>query len=388
VRVEEWAGLVTDASPFAIPPGGASELVNLRPQVGRLSSRRGMRRVVAAGGGPTQTLVDLSAVEVGGKPVLIALTASGDLIALQTPAYGREVRSAVPGLCPAQGEVLIDYDQEIATTIPAYESDTCLEGDTLPPGTVGFEIDGGYSSTDCYPYSVDGNESCDTLGEVDGGNAAYNGATLLTEDDLCSSAEPCAGVGDLPSVPLNLASTFGPARADLTWDPPASDGGSPILEYIVQVDVGGIFGSVPGKPGPVTVTFGNASASLSWAAPADDGGFPITTYVVRIEELDGFGSWNVIPTVVPSAPALDGGGLDNQGDTVLNLFAPLPGEYVKYYEWLLDGAPVQPTTTSPISTISGTTFTFAGDQTSPKVFLVRAVNAAGAGPYSAPITVF
>lgn len=38
--------------------------------------------------------------------------------------------------------------------------------------------------------------------------------------------------------------------------------------------------TVPGAPTGVTATAGNASATVSWTAPADDGGSPVTSYTV------------------------------------------------------------------------------------------------------------
>jgi hypothetical protein len=129
-----------------------------------------------------------------------------------------------------------------------------------------------------------------------------------------------------PGPPTNVAATPGNASADITWDYPINNGGSPILSYTVtsspvniillsvqsptlfQNLINGtsytftvyatnqIGDSTPSTPSlPVTpATFptyplnptavaGNGEAQVSWIAPSSDGGSPIINYTVITE---------------------------------------------------------------------------------------------------------
>src|SRR5439155_1404393 len=149
-----------------------------------------------------------------------------------------------------------------------------------------------------------------------------------------------------PTQPQNLAATPGDGHVDLTWDPPANDGGLPILEYRVyrgttsnqesflasaglsltytdsSVTTGNTYSykvsavnsvnegplsneasatpaaphTAPGAPRDLVATAGDASVSLSWSPPSSDGGAPITNYKIYRGTVSG-GQLSLIATV-------------------------------------------------------------------------------------------
>lgn len=188
MRVEQWVGLVTDGSPFSIPEGAATELINMRPRSGRMVTRKGMRRVASAEGLQTQSLLDCYAVEIGGQPVLIAMNDAGELIGMRSPMHVESSPSPISPLTPSSGEIATDYTQNIATSVAGYEVPGTLPGDQ-PPIVIDINliISGGKANTSSFSYKVDGNAECVSLPEVEGGTAGFKGPTNVVIEDLCAA---------------------------------------------------------------------------------------------------------------------------------------------------------------------------------------------------------
>lgn len=178
--------------------------------------------------------------------------------------------------------------------------------------------------------------------------------------------------GTRPGTPTAVSATAGDGFAEVRWTPPADPGSSPVTGYFVTMSPGGqrfavpagetsrivpglAFGtayqftvtaanragaatasdpspavtllSVPGSPQAVAAVAGNGGATVTWSAPAETGGSPVTGYLVQ----------------------------------------PLP-----------DGAPVSVDGTATSATLTGL------DNGTSYTFVVRARNALGLGPDSAP----
>ena len=155
--------------------------------------------------------------------------------------------------------------------------------------------------------------------------SAWSAALVVTMDPLNTPGPP--------ETPIATALDQG---VDLSWNPPADDGGLPISGYAVyrgtspgaesllvqlgtvlsyadrgltngqtvyyqitarnsayegprSVEVNATPATVPGSPTGLTAARGNAAVQLSWAAPASDGGMPITNYTVYRGTVSGGG---------------------------------------------------------------------------------------------------
>jgi hypothetical protein len=104
-----WAGLVTNASPYAIPAGAAVEQTNIVTSTpGQLTSRGGMRPVSFTGAAPE--IRDCYPYVFANIAKLIVLDAAGQVQALTSPAYGTALSSPIdPVLSPSSGEVQSSY---------------------------------------------------------------------------------------------------------------------------------------------------------------------------------------------------------------------------------------------------------------------------------------
>lgn len=136
-------------------------------------------------------------------------------------------------------------------------------------------------------------------------------------------------IGDPPSPPQNLVAEAGDLEVTLNWEPPADEGGTPVVGYNIYrgesqgsesflitvalvttyIDLlvengvtywyyvtainldgesdpsnevsatpGGEPPTVPGPPRDLVATPGDGSVALTWSVPEDDGGRPITSY--------------------------------------------------------------------------------------------------------------
>ena len=171
MRAENWPGLFTNASPFALPAGAATEQVNLCSDVpGQIYSRGGMAPVTYAT--DTGEVLDTHSYTNDNREYVIALTANG-LEVLESPAIQERNESALdPALSASAGQTQTSY---------LYNNDSAIESSlqTTTPviGVLESLIDGGSASTAdaTYLFYIDANAQCsgdNRIDEFTSGNAA------------------------------------------------------------------------------------------------------------------------------------------------------------------------------------------------------------------------
>jgi hypothetical protein len=107
-----WAGLVTNASPYAIPPGAAVEQTNIVTSTpGQLTSRNGMRPVSFNATAPE--IRDCHPYAFSNSVRLLVLNPDGEIVAMTAPAYGTALTAPLdPTLSPSSGQVQSSYTGE------------------------------------------------------------------------------------------------------------------------------------------------------------------------------------------------------------------------------------------------------------------------------------
>jgi len=88
ITIEKWAGLATNASPYAIPPGAAVTQVNLQViNPGQLVVRKGATTVTfATTSGTTVPVVKAMRTPFGGVEKVIYQNSSGQVFVAQGPS--------------------------------------------------------------------------------------------------------------------------------------------------------------------------------------------------------------------------------------------------------------------------------------------------------------
>ena len=285
---DKWPGLITNASPFAIPHTAAVEQTNLQCTVpGQISVRGGMQKVNVSGGAPD--ILDCFPCEIGGKPAIIAMMPGGALAALPSPAYGWRPSSAME---PSLGVPVVAASSYTYRFLegggdadgPGAPGDS--DGGTtpgVPPGVdpisgCASTLSGGSSARADYSLSLDAQEcQANALDYIyDGGSASTVSACSATvTQGLCGSGvadpdPPPLDPAGPPLAPINVRATPGPLSITVAWSPPPRTGDDPpVIDYELEMssDGGVAPDPLPTAPQQPSVIWGNSSARLNaWTA--------------------------------------------------------------------------------------------------------------------------
>lgn len=165
---QKWPGLITNASPYALPVGACQIQVNVTTAIpGQMTCRGGMQAVSFVGGRPS--ILDAYPYEAEATQ-LIVMREDGTLVALSSPAYGDMLQPYEPDLSVAGGHVKTSYTMR-------YQDGTYGAVTDDPPAppveTVTNVLDGNQINV----YYVDAENNC-----TDGRYDAFDGGNASTDD--------------------------------------------------------------------------------------------------------------------------------------------------------------------------------------------------------------
>jgi hypothetical protein len=351
IPINKWAGLVTNASQYAIPPGAAVEQVNLQCLIpGQLTVRPGMTPVtLPVPSTATTSIVRAFRYQHGSAEHIVYQDAQGNIYS-SVVAAGAVTTTSPPG-APV-----------IAAALPG--NTTIAVSITAPTDTGGSAITG-YS----FQVSTDNGTTWTGAGSSTATSYTITGLVNGTAYRIRASANNASGTGDYsasfgpvsPSAPVVrpasppavvTATAAAANTATVAWYTPSDNGGSPITGYSVQSSpdrgltwsaaattgvvsqssVSGLLAntdyvfrvaaitsygtgqystasnsvsivgatSTPSQPQNLSGIATTTSVTLSWGAPANNGGSAVTGYAIR------YGTSSQGPWTVQSASGLTG----------------------------------------------------------------------------------
>lgn len=174
-RNQQWAGLITRASPFLLSPGSLVELVNLHCRhPGSLESRSGMRLLSQSTTAPGARVLDVFTYARTQTSTLLQLMPSGELVTHESPAVLPSIQSGFePNLTTIPNETETNY-------LWQYQTDG---GDTHD---LVYVFEGGTADQAVWEFVVDESNPCNsprTL--IQGGDAPPERVVGVDPDELC-----------------------------------------------------------------------------------------------------------------------------------------------------------------------------------------------------------
>ncbi len=287
---------------------------------------------------------------------VLATNATGDGPAsaprlARTPMAAPDVSIAAIGYSTTALAITAAVDDEGGSPVTGYE----------------YQLDGGSwtAAPTGSPFTIPGLTAGQTYAlSIRALNAAGTGPATAPIDVVPHTA---------PSAPLALVATAAQASVVLAWQVPASDGGQPVTDYVVQYSTS--------SSGPFA-TFADGTSATTTATVT--GLTNNTAYFFRVAAANpaGSSSWSALagatPRSAPSAPTITG---ITSGSRFLTVAFTAPvdngGAAVTGYQYQLDGGTwtTAAATSSPLTITGLTNGVTYGVQ-------IRAVNAVGGGTAS------
>ncbi|MDQ1701138.1 MAG: large repetitive protein, partial [Frankiaceae bacterium] len=327
--VAPTAGATAPGSPANVVATGGNAQASVTwsaPATNGGSPVTGYTVTAAPGGASVSTSGAQSAVVTGltnGTTYTFTVTATNAVGASAPSAASNAVTPAAAPTAPAAptGATATAGDAQalVSWTAPSSNGGSPITGYTVTaaPGGATASTAGGTSVV--VPGLANGTSYTFTVTAT---NAVGTSAPSAASNAVTPTATTTA-----PSAPVNVTATAGDAQATVSWNAPATNGGSAVTGYTVIASPGGATATTsgattvvvaglangtsytftvkatnavgtgpasavsnavtpaaavtsPGAPTGVTATAGDAQASVTWSAPATNGGAPISGYTV------------------------------------------------------------------------------------------------------------
>ena len=194
-----------------------------------------------------------------------------------------------------------------------------------------------------------------------------NNGVALFESEQCNLSLGMIKPMAVPDIPTGVSATAGDAQVSVSFGPPISDGGKPILSYEVVSN-------------PVTATVTGTSSPILVTGLTNGNGYVFTVVAINADgkSLTSVPSNIVVPRTIPSSPII-GTATAYNGRVDISFSVPTTngGATIDYYTATsTPGGNIISGSTSPLSFLGltpGTSYTF----------VVTATNIAGTSPPSA-----
>jgi len=180
-RNSNWGGVISNASPFVLPPGATQEQVNLHTRSpGRLQSRGGMSLVYPEGTTQASQAIDVfSCPQTGEGSTLLLLTPSGNLETLMSPSGSASAATGFePSLASGPFETVTNYLWQYVNA-----------GGATNDLVYTFYGGGGAQVDWDYGLSADSNKCLSPTTDIVGGKATLTQVIGVDPDTLCDYDE-------------------------------------------------------------------------------------------------------------------------------------------------------------------------------------------------------
>lgn len=339
INIEKFAGLVTNASPYALPPGAAVTQVNVQClSPGQLNVRPGLQAyTLSSTVSATLPVVASFSFPHSGGSIIVYQDAVGNIFSGKpTQSSGGPSLTGVPS-----APLNITATASNASATVAWDSPTFTGGGDITGYTVQRSTDGGTTWT----YALSATAQSATVTGLTNGvayvfrAAATNNYGIGPYSSATSSVTPVGA----PDSPSSLSATAANSGASLSWTVPTNNGGTAITDYVVEysgnagqtwtvfadgtstatsTNVSGLTNGqayvfrvaaknsagtsayttyltpvypigVPDQVASLTATYGNTQVQLQWQAPAANNVSGLTDYTIQ-RSVDSGATWTTL----------------------------------------------------------------------------------------------